>query len=72
MRYRAAAPKIAVPGVLVLVDAALRHALIQHRGLLFALAAADDLAAPRRLQFPHQLLLDALVEKGRVVLPLFQ
>src|SRR5712691_2321107 len=47
MRHRAVAPEIAVPGVVLPVDAALRHASIQHLEPLLALAAADDLADPR-------------------------
>src|SRR5215472_9830595 len=41
VRHRAVAPQIAVPGVLVLVDAALGHGLVQDVEPLFALAAAD-------------------------------
>src|SRR5215472_12000355 len=52
MRHSAVAPQIAVPGVLVLVDAALGHGLVQYLEPLLALAAADDLADPRR-QYIH-------------------
>src|SRR5215472_13042580 len=46
MRYRAIAAQIAVPSVMLLVDAALCHARVQHFEPLLALAAADDLADP--------------------------
>src|SRR5271163_4599800 len=44
VRYCAVAAQIAVPGVVVAVDAA----LVQHLETLLALAAADDLADPLR------------------------
>src|SRR6266536_3943891 len=47
VRHRPVAPEVAVPGVVFLVDAALGHARIEHFETLLALAAADDLAAPR-------------------------
>jgi len=37
-----------VGGVVLLADAALRHAPVQHREPLLTLAAADDVADPRR------------------------
>jgi ABC transporter substrate binding protein len=46
VRHRAVAAQIAVPGVVLLVDAALRHAGVEHIEPLLALAAADDLADP--------------------------
>src|SRR6266852_4433995 len=46
VRHRAVAAQIAVPGVVLPVDGALRHARIQHLDPLLALAAADDLADP--------------------------
>src|SRR5271163_4417368 len=48
VRHRAVAAQIAVPGVVLPVDAALGHARIEHLEPLLALAAADDLADPRR------------------------
>src|SRR5436305_830678 len=48
VRHRAVAAQIAVPAVVLLVDAALRHARVQHLEPLLALAAADDLADARR------------------------
>src|SRR6266581_7887432 len=48
VRYRAVAAQIAVPGVVLPVDAALGHAAVEHFEPLLALAAADDLADPRR------------------------
>src|SRR5580700_1899761 len=48
VRHRAVAPQVAVPGVMLLIDAALGHARVEHREALLALAAADDLADPRR------------------------
>src|SRR6516165_8991669 len=53
MRNRAVAPEVAVPGVVLLVDAALGHAAVQHVEPLLALAAADDLADSRR-QYVHR------------------
>jgi hypothetical protein len=50
---RTVAPEIRLPGVLVLVDAALGHAAIQHLEPLLALAAADDLADSRH-QYVHR------------------
>src|SRR5712671_6480028 len=44
--HRAVAAQIAVPGVVLLVDAALHHARVQHLEPLLALAAADDLTDP--------------------------
>src|SRR5271165_4816963 len=52
MRHRAVAAQVAVPGVVVAVDAALGHAAVQYLQPLLALAAADDLADPRR-QYVH-------------------
>src|SRR5207237_2107522 len=52
VRHRAVAAQIAVPGVVLLVDAALGHIAVQYLGPLLALAAADDLADPRR-QYVH-------------------
>src|SRR3984893_1881120 len=52
VRHRAVAPEIAVPGVVLLVDAALGHIAVQYVETLLALAAADDLADPRR-QYVH-------------------
>src|SRR5215471_2154061 len=52
VRHRAVAAQVAVPGVFVLVDAALGHGLVQYLEPLLALAAADDLANPRR-QYIH-------------------
>ena len=49
MRHRAVAPQIAVPGVVLLVDAALGHGAVQDIEPLLALAAADDLADLLRL-----------------------
>src|SRR5262245_63026385 len=46
VRHRAVATQIAVPGVMLLIDAAFRHARVQHLEPLLALAAADDLANP--------------------------
>src|SRR5262249_24585620 len=43
VRHRAIAAQVPVPGVVLLVDAALRHARVQHLEPLLALAAADDL-----------------------------
>jgi hypothetical protein len=48
MRHRAVAARIAVPGVVLAVDAALGHAAVQYFEPLLALAAADDLADLRR------------------------
>src|SRR6266849_538235 len=67
----AVATEIAVPGVVLLVDAALGHARIEHFEPLLALAAADDLADPRRQDvhrrdgpavsvYPHVERLDVL------------
>jgi hypothetical protein len=47
VRHRAVAPEVAVPGVVLPVDAALDHAAVQYVETLLALAAADDLADPR-------------------------
>jgi hypothetical protein len=47
------APEVAVPGVLVLVDATLGDRLVQYLEPFLALAAADDLADPRR-QYVHR------------------
>src|SRR5271169_5509152 len=44
VRHRAVAAQVVVPGVVLLVDAALGHAPVWH----LELAAADDLADPRR------------------------
>src|SRR5207302_5132494 len=44
MRHGAVASEVPVPGVMLLVDAALRHAGVEHIEPLLALAAADDLA----------------------------
>src|SRR5215468_1017924 len=52
VRHRAVAAEIAVPGVLVPVDAALTHRLVQYLKPFLALAAANDLADPRR-QYVH-------------------
>src|SRR6266852_3645061 len=53
VRYCAIAAQIAVPGVVLPVDVALRHARIQHLEPLLALAAADDLTDARR-QYVHR------------------
>src|SRR5260370_40407814 len=65
--HGAVAAEIAVPGVVLLVDAALRHAGVQHIEPLLALAAADDLADPGR-QHVHggdraAVVVDAHVER---------
>src|SRR5437660_12684313 len=71
LRHRAVAAQIAVPGVVLAVDAALGHAAVQHLEPLLAWAAADDLADPRRqhvhcrnrpavVVHPHVKRLDAL------------
>src|SRR5215469_565951 len=52
VRHRAVAPQIAVPGVVLLVDAALGHSAVQYFEPLLALAAADDLTDPPR-QYVH-------------------
>src|SRR5438552_9685038 len=49
---RAVAAQVAVPGVVLAVDAALGHAAVQYFEPLLALAAADDFADPRR-QYVH-------------------
>src|SRR5467141_3837407 len=46
--HGAVAAEIAVPGVVLPVDVALRHAGVEHIETLLALAAADDLADARR------------------------
>src|SRR5690242_11417791 len=48
VRYRTVAAQIAVPGVVLPVDAAHSHAPVQHFEPLLTLAAADDLADSRR------------------------
>src|SRR5437899_12807211 len=48
VRHRAVAAQVAVPGVVLPVDAALGHAAVQYLEPLLALAAADDLADARR------------------------
>ncbi len=48
MRQRAVAARVAVPGVVLPVDAVLGHIAIQYLEPLLALAAADDLADSRR------------------------
>src|ERR1700730_6474670 len=48
MRHGAVAAQIAIPAIVLLVDAALRHARVQDVEALFALAAADDFADARR------------------------
>src|SRR6516164_11027419 len=48
VRHGAVAAQIAVPAVVLLVDAALGHAGVEHVEALLALAAADDLADARR------------------------
>jgi hypothetical protein len=53
VRHRAVAPKIAVPGVVLLVDAALGRIAVQYVEPLLALAAADDFADPGR-QYVHR------------------
>src|SRR6202035_3428092 len=53
VRHGAVAAQIAVPGIVLLVDVALGHARIQYFEPLLALAAADDLADPRR-QYVHR------------------
>jgi hypothetical protein len=50
---RAVAAQIAIPGVVFLVDAALGYAAVQYFEPLLALAAAKDLADPRR-QYVHR------------------
>src|SRR5262245_44561311 len=44
MRHGAVAAQVAVPGVMLPVDAVLGHARVEHVEALLALAAADDLA----------------------------
>jgi hypothetical protein len=52
VRDRVVTAQIAVPGVVLLVDAALSHGMVQYLEPFLALAAADDLANPRR-QYVH-------------------
>src|SRR5712672_3618585 len=52
VRHRAVAAQIAVPGVVLAVDAALGDTAVQYVEPLLALAAADDLADPWR-QYVH-------------------
>src|SRR5215468_8181398 len=47
MRHGAVTAQVAVPAVMLLVDAALGHAAVEDVEPLLALAAADDLADPR-------------------------
>src|ERR1700719_4314995 len=47
-RHRAVAAQVAVPGIVLPVDAALGHAAVQSLEPLLALAAADDLTDPGR------------------------
>src|ERR1700730_10386174 len=44
VRHGAVTAQIAIPGVVLLIDAALGHARVQHFEPLLALTAADDLA----------------------------
>src|SRR5262249_53168138 len=53
VRDCAVAAEVAVPGVVLLVDAALGHIAVQYFEPFLALAAADDLADPPR-QFIHR------------------
>src|SRR5688572_18636121 len=48
VRHAAVAAQVAVPGVVLAVDAELRHARVEDLEPLLALAAADDLADARR------------------------
>src|SRR3954452_3758781 len=64
MRHGAVAAQVAVPAVVLLVDVALGHARIQHLEPLLALAAADDLADPRR-EHIHRRSRPALVVRPR-------
>jgi hypothetical protein len=53
VRHRAVRAQVAVPGAVLAVDAALGHIAVQHVEPLLALAAADDLADPRRQALLH-------------------
>jgi hypothetical protein len=65
MAARAVAAEVAVPGVVLLVDAALGHAPVEYLEPLLALAAADDLADPLR-QHVHRRDRPAVVVEAHV------